>query len=106
MSERFSYVITFLIYLLLFSQQRRSSCSCDTCDSRRSAIEEQLELLYDAYYEELERYTNPQAALSLLFDDSGNLTFSKGGMLSVADDLIKNEGKKFLAMMERLAERR
>jgi len=30
----------------------------------------------------------------------------KGTILTVADDLMKNEGKKFLDMMERLAERR
>ena len=30
----------------------------------------------------------------------------KGGILTVADDLLKNEGKKFLEMMEKLAERR
>jgi len=30
----------------------------------------------------------------------------KGSILSVADDLMKNEGKKFLEMMEKLAERR
>lgn len=29
-----------------------------------------------------------------------------GGILTVADDLLKNDGKKFLDMMERLAERR
>lgn len=32
--------------------------------------------------------------------------FCKGGILTVADDLLKNDGKKFLDMMERLAERR
>ncbi|CAG8823354.1 20135_t:CDS:2, partial [Gigaspora rosea] len=31
---------------------------------------------------------------------------TKGGILTVADDLLKNDGKKFLEMMERLAERR
>jgi hypothetical protein len=31
---------------------------------------------------------------------------SPGGILTVADDLLKNDGKKFLDMMERLAERR
>lgn len=29
-----------------------------------------------------------------------------GGILTVADDLLQNNGKKFLDMMERLAERR
>jgi hypothetical protein len=29
-----------------------------------------------------------------------------GGILTVADDLLKNDGKKFIEMMEQLAERR
>lgn len=29
-----------------------------------------------------------------------------GGILTVADDLIRNDGKKFIEMMEQLAERR
>jgi hypothetical protein len=31
---------------------------------------------------------------------------STGGILTVADDLLKNDGKKFIEMMEQLAERR
>ncbi len=31
---------------------------------------------------------------------------SPGGILTVADDLLKNDGKKFIEMMEQLAERR
>lgn len=37
------------------------------------------------------------------------LTFLRtltGGILTVADDLLKNDGKKFIEMMEQLAERR
>ncbi|KAK1638563.1 hypothetical protein BDP81DRAFT_285918, partial [Colletotrichum phormii] len=29
-----------------------------------------------------------------------------GGILTVADDLLKNDGKRFIEMMEQLAERR
>lgn len=32
--------------------------------------------------------------------------FCLGGILTVADDLLKNDGKKFIEMMEQLAERR
>jgi hypothetical protein len=32
--------------------------------------------------------------------------FHSGGILTVADDLLKNDGQKFLEMMEQLAERR
>ena len=34
------------------------------------------------------------------------LTCFTGGILTVADDLLKNDGKKFIEMMEQLAERR
>jgi hypothetical protein len=72
-------------------EQQKYTCSCSVCGRRRTAIEEELEMLYDAYYEELERYAEKEGTLSL---------GTSGGMLSVADDLMKNEGKKFLEMME------
>lgn len=37
-------------------EQQKHSCSCTVCGRKRNAIEEELELLYDAYYEELEGY--------------------------------------------------
>ncbi|KTW27540.1 uncharacterized protein T551_03039 [Pneumocystis jirovecii RU7] len=129
-------------------EQQKHSCSCSVCDRKRIAIEEELEVLYDAYYEELEQYANQQqrfSSLSLLrknslagrpedledsegmldsdgeYDESilsesvdprfdffnfGNNLTVKGGILTVADDLLKNDGKKFIEMMEQLAERR
>lgn len=42
-------------------EQQRHSCSCTVCGRKRVAIEEELEVLYDAYYEELEQYANNQA---------------------------------------------
>ncbi|CCJ31095.1 unnamed protein product, partial [Pneumocystis jirovecii] len=131
-------------------EQQKHSCSCSVCDRKRIAIEEELEVLYDAYYEELEQYANQQqrfSSLSLLrknslagrpedledsegmldsdgeYDESilsesvdprfdffnfgNNLTVKEqGGILTVADDLLKNDGKKFIEMMEQLAERR
>lgn len=41
-------------------EQQRHSCSCTVCGRKRTAIEEELEVLYDAYYEELEQYANHQ----------------------------------------------
>ncbi|KAL6718934.1 Stress response protein nst1 [Lecanora helva] len=162
-------------------EQQKHSCSCTVCGRKRTAIEEELEVLYDAYYEELEVYANPnqgnhvdgnQALLNAhsisrmppnphtqmpngrtsrgriqeLGDDdaaleeedysdddddedisedeyedqaiqtvpSGGTDFFnfgrsltvQGGILTVADDLLKNDGKKFIEMMEQLAERR
>lgn len=41
-------------------EQQKHSCSCTVCGRKRVAIEEELEVLYDAYYEELEQYANHQ----------------------------------------------
>lgn len=49
-------------------EQQKHSCSCSVCGRKRTAIEEELEVLYDAYYQELEQFahhnphlaTNPQ----------------------------------------------
>jgi hypothetical protein len=35
-------------------EQQKHSCRCTVCGRKRTAIEEELEVLYDAYYEELE----------------------------------------------------
>ncbi|KAJ4986093.1 stress response protein nst1, partial [Stagonosporopsis vannaccii] len=167
-------------------EQQKHSCSCSVCGRKRTAIEEELEVLYDAYYEELEQYahlqqdvgsflpdanyrhvssaphprplmtTHPPPAHAHRYpdhdevdddddeddddysgeeDDYSNSEISsegdysseerslpppeasdflhfgsslqvKGGILTVADDLLKNDGKKFIEMMEQLAERR
>ncbi|KAI9873783.1 MAG: Stress response protein nst1 [Pleopsidium flavum] len=164
-------------------EQQKHSCSCTVCGRKRTAIEEELEVLYDAYYEELEQYANhtqprlddrtpmmppprmyghPMARtppdripplmnaqnpsrgrIQELADDDdegddeeyseedddgedysddepqeelrgpaadffnfGNSLTVQGGILTVADDLLKNDGKKFIEMMEQLAERR
>ncbi|CAO3600857.1 unnamed protein product [Absidia cylindrospora] len=200
-------------------EQQKHSCNCSVCGKKRTAIEDELEVLYDAYYEELEQYANHQKHSQLygrhplhgyatvsaiqdsygaefldddgeddgdddddddddyddddddhvegdhnghMLDDEDQVTFKfeyddeedddnesqvlsdedfsdaydddldtfstnglarnshnggdhftfgnsltvKGGILTVADDLLKNDGKKFLDMMERLAERR
>ncbi|KAL2827037.1 salt tolerance down-regulator-domain-containing protein [Aspergillus cavernicola] len=163
-------------------EQQKHSCSCTVCGRKRTAIEEELEVLYDAYYEELEQYANntqgtfergppmvPPARLyqpplrppgqhthtqgqfhpsrgrihELPEDDEedeeedyeedeeddepysdeeyedeetraaradffafGNSLTVKDGILTVADDLLKNDGKHFIDMMEQLAERR
>lgn len=183
-------------------EQQKHSCSCTVCGRKRTAIEEELEVLYDAYYEELEQYANnnqgapdktspvptlltrqsprqssqqlhshgqfhpsrgrirelPEGSDGLngeydeddngdgsfvseddLQDDAtraaradffafGNSLTVKGramfhlepflaaladlssffadGILTVADDLLKNDGKHFIDMMEQLAERR
>ncbi|KZF19801.1 hypothetical protein L228DRAFT_271120 [Xylona heveae TC161] len=164
-------------------EQQKHSCSCTVCGRKRTAIEEELEVLYDAYYEELEQYANhqqtriedggpmmppprryghpigrlppdrlpplvhpphsshgrirelgdeeddeeaeedeysdeddeeysdeepeeePRGPAADFFNFGNSLTV-QGGILTVADDLLKNDGKKFIEMMEQLAERR
>jgi len=44
--------------------QQKHSCSCTVCGRKRVAIEEELEVLYDAYYQELEQYANHNQHLS------------------------------------------
>ncbi|KAF2274161.1 uncharacterized protein EI97DRAFT_435523 [Westerdykella ornata] len=158
-------------------EQQKHSCSCTVCGRKRHAIEEELEVLYDAYYDELEQYANQRQDIGPMLssvlppshppqpherrlmrthpppgqydegddisqgdedegeddeysseisyeDDSsveptslpphpdadflqfGSSLQVKGGILTVADDLLKNDGKKFIEMMEQLAERR
>ncbi|KAF9580956.1 Stress response protein nst1, partial [Lunasporangiospora selenospora] len=147
-------------------EQQRHSCSCSLCGRKRTAIEEELELLYDAYYDELEQYANqqhpsdshaltyPQPSPSFEDDDLSdesrddededdedaeeedeegyededdeeyedevnsrkapfpyrggfpNTLQAKGNILTVAEDLLENDGKKFLEMMDRLADRK
>jgi hypothetical protein len=185
-------------------EQQKHTCSCTVCGRKRTAIEEELEGLYDAYYEELESFANqphnhphgppmlggprrlgqmtglhPPPSVPTSFsshhpsrgrivehvdnddeddedvdeeysdeedldeEDEGepedipeetNIDFfnfgqsltvqgmqsllccaafrtytrmtSLGGILTVADDLLKNDGRKFIEMMEQLAERR
>ena len=45
-------------------EQQKHSCSCSVCGRKRTAIEEELEVLYDAYYEELEQFANHNADLA------------------------------------------
>jgi len=44
-------------------EQQKHSCSCTVCGRKRTAIEEELEVLYDAYYDELEQYANHQQGI-------------------------------------------
>ncbi|EFX01631.1 stress response protein [Grosmannia clavigera kw1407] len=159
-------------------EQQKMTCSCHFCGRKRTAIEEELEGLYDSYYEELEQYANdptgrqnpPLMSSNRHFtashishshipsstytgqepsrgqivghvgeddeehgeydddldDESegedegeqrqdgdspepfpfGNSLKVHGGILTVADDLLKNDGQKFITMMEQLAESR
>lgn len=51
-------------------EQQKHSCSCSVCGRKRTAIEEELEVLYDAYYEELETYAHHQQDASRFLPDA------------------------------------
>jgi hypothetical protein len=51
-------------------EQQKHSCSCSVCGRKRTAIEEELEVLYDAYYEELEQYAHLQQDVGRLLPDA------------------------------------
>lgn len=51
-------------------EQQKHSCSCSVCGRKRTAIEEELEVLYDAYYEELEQYALHQPDVSRFLPDA------------------------------------
>jgi Salt tolerance down-regulator len=54
-------------------EQQKHSCSCTVCGRKRTAIEEELEVLYDAYYNELEEYESFHAGLA----NSGLIPYSR-----------------------------
>ncbi|KAF7555660.1 hypothetical protein G7Z17_g1968 [Cylindrodendrum hubeiense] len=116
-------------------EQQKHTCSCTVCGRKRTAIEEELECLYDTYYNELEQQSAHQVEYIHDDEDKDKLEevysdeeysddeppdelhlshgrdvadFSMfGNSLQVKmDDLLKNDGKRFIEMMEQLAERR
>jgi hypothetical protein len=59
-------------------EQQKHTCSCTVCGRKRTAIEEELETLYDAYYQELEQFAN-QGEVPALLGASSNLGSSRYG---------------------------
>ncbi|KAI8090182.1 salt tolerance down-regulator-domain-containing protein [Gilbertella persicaria] len=105
-------------------EQQKHSCNCSVCGKKRTAIEDELEVLYNTYYKDLEQYAYCQQKLkeadsdddtasfhsdstkSIETDEFSNTLTVQGSVITVADDLLKNDGKKFLDMMDELAERK
>eukprot|EP01133_Synstelium_polycarpum_P015413 gene15413-18280_t len=123
--------------------QQKHTCSCSVCGRRRIVIEEELEMLYDSYYEKLKYYEKMNDKVSYLIDlkdDLGGITSTtsntngqvhyqthkqiikaKGGGTMIRttttssstgqpqtteEEFLRNEGKHFIELMEKLAERR
>jgi len=59
-------------------EQQKHSCSCTVCGRKRLAIEEELEVLYDAYYEELEQYAHTRQGDPPLMRNSRRLGAMSG----------------------------
>jgi protein LTV1 len=104
----------------IMRDQQKITCNCSVCDRKRSIIEQELKKLYDTYYEGIE---NSHLLLSELFnfskDEYENAAMGKQptasskqesvkrkGIMTIAEDLLQNDGRKFLEMMEKLAESR
>lgn len=59
-------------------EQQKETCSCSVCGRKRHAIEEELEGLYDAYYQELESFANdPQKGHPPMLTSSRHFGFSR-----------------------------
>ncbi|PHZ14780.1 uncharacterized protein RHIMIDRAFT_276206 [Rhizopus microsporus ATCC 52813] len=115
-------------------EQQKHTCNCSVCGKKSSVIEEELEVLYDAYYEELEKYAcrqqfqqqqqqqeeedtssdedmEEESCCSSSDEEVGikiknTLTVKEGNVITLADDLIKNDGRKFLEMMEKITDQK
>ncbi|KAG9973519.1 hypothetical protein KCU78_g23132, partial [Aureobasidium melanogenum] len=80
----------------------------DEVDSQGMSEEEEEEYSdeEDLYSDEEDEPEDVPRGIGNDFFNFGNSLTVKGGILTVADDLLKNDGKKFIEMMEQLAERR
>ncbi|KAG1465670.1 hypothetical protein G6F46_001352 [Rhizopus delemar] len=106
-------------------EQQKHTCNCSVCGKKSSVIEEELEVLYDAYYEELEKYAyrqqqqrgNEEVSDSTSDEEEEeeeaevsiklkNTLTVKGNVITLADDLMRNDGKKFLKMMEKITDQK
>ena len=67
-------------------------------------------MLYDAYYEQLQRFEDEEGSETGDSENDGEFNFARsltlrGGILTVADELLQDNGHKFLDVMQRLAKR-
>ncbi|KAF9296430.1 hypothetical protein BGZ74_010333 [Mortierella antarctica] len=75
-------------------EQQRHACPCAVCGRKRSAIEDELEQLYDAYYDELEEYAHQ------LKDRKPAMSTSVSSTTSVTHHAIESESGKEVAHAE------
>ncbi|CAG8533317.1 3824_t:CDS:10 [Paraglomus occultum] len=94
-------------WLQLGEEERRSLLKVEkeAVLSKYEDDEEDDEEECDEEEEEYDGSSHGSETRREIFGFANSLT-AKGGILTVADDLLMNDGKKFLEMMERLAEHR
>ncbi|KAK9675197.1 Stress response protein nst1 [Basidiobolus ranarum] len=105
-------------------EQKNRVCPCSICGKRRKKAQEARGASIDVRYNrdsgdnhqdptakslETDEYSDEEEAMvypppNVYLDLENDLKIEEDGMVTVADDLIKNDGEKFLVMMEKLAE--
>lgn len=100
----------------------KSTCTCALCGHRKALVEKELEKLYNGYYNVRRlavRYLdsvdlNINTINSILgiieeertedevIEPTDDQDLSVNGLLSVADDLVKNNGENFISLIEKL----
>ncbi|PWN48739.1 hypothetical protein IE53DRAFT_363668 [Violaceomyces palustris] len=69
--------------------QQKHGCSCAVCGRKRTAIEDELEVLYDAYYDELEDYANHQQRWA---SSGGSVALDSNGAVIGGDQITQPRG--------------
>ncbi|CAO3665125.1 unnamed protein product [Rhizopus stolonifer] len=96
-------------------EQKRPGCHCSVCGKKSSMIDEDVDVLYNIYYEELKKcaQTKRQQEGSIDFETDEevstklkNILTIKGSVVTLTDDLMKYGGKKFMQMMEKIADQK
>lgn len=96
--------------------QEKHTCSCAVCIRNKTAINEELEGLYDSYDLELERFAGPGEGPPMIppprdfskhpFQEHIGDEDEEEELEEVYSELLETDGRRFIEMMEQLAERR
>ena len=118
-----------IILLKLWKEKQRLSCTCKYCELKKSTVEEEIEILYETYYQVLDEYTkylvecikSGKKGTVEEFPHFGRLFTPtekherqimkltgdiKGGKENFADFIVKMQAKKVLEIVEQIVERK
>lgn len=92
---------------ILQRQQKIEICTCTVCQKRRSLALMEIDILYDQFYWELnnDNFGNIDTHISCDDDDELNLKV-RAGIRKTSDELLRQEGRVFLEMMEKMANKK